>query len=43
MCSNIGGILNFIFQFFQYLVCYFTEKIFIGDLNLKIVNFDYFK
>ena len=43
MCSNIGGILNFIFQFFQYLVCYFTEKIFIGDLNLKIVNLDYFK
>ena len=25
------------------MVCYFTEKIFIGDLNLKIVNLDYFK
>ena len=38
ICSNIGGILNFIFQIFQFITCYLTKKLFISDLIYNIVN-----
>ena len=36
--SNLGGMILFLFQFFQYIICYLTKKYFIADLTNNIVN-----
>ena len=36
--SNLGGMISFLFQFFQYITCYLTKKYFIADLTNNIVN-----
>ena len=38
MFSNIGGILTFIFQIFNYITFYLTRKSFISDLTNNIIN-----
>ncbi len=36
--SNLGGMISFLFQIFQYITCYLTKKYFIADLTNNIVN-----
>ena len=38
MCSNLGGILTFIFKIFEYITVYITKKTFISDMTNNLVN-----